>query len=144
MATTKYQVLARYFNTQTNNAVTNSESNNYERAFGFYTTDHSGEIAEIIMEGNHPQNVKNDMLFAYAGTKKVYPTDTEKFDEVNQWPYMIIDVYERVWFSPWFAVHTCGSLASALEKAKLIVNAIGIDNVKIIKLVSIDQYIKIK
>jgi hypothetical protein len=381
MATTQYQVLARYYNTHTNNAVTNDSDNAYQKTFQFYTEDASSEIAEIIMEGNNPQNVKNDMLFAYAGTKKVFPTDgsaeyatnklfmeeeivnltqenkelsnsitvctnkineadkqlnagnsssaaylenkykteydgfkadydkytslkdslidtdgnfkplsqwraahannllefswsqynsyyytpytyvyapsstsygrldittqygripstssgnltnedidawgetasgasyknaimnrinliiqslnskmtnayalyesnraakaqaaadkevetnnkiklqqlvsnntakineytvllTEKgeakFDAKHQWPYMIIDVYERVWFSPWFSVHVCGSLNSALEKAKVIVSAIGIDNVKIIKLVNLDQFIRIR
>lgn len=389
MATTQYQVLARYYNTHTNNAVTNDSDNAYQKTFQFYTEDASSEIAEIIMEGNNPQNVKNDMLFAYAGTKKVFPTDgsteyasnklymeneiveltqqnkelqnaisvstnkiadadkqlnisssnsvaylankykneydtykadydkyqglkeslqntnggfkdvsewlsatsggifelqfiyntnrvvdgqyqygwyprtyvyapsytgygtlyisthygyawsvssstissseinaygnttdgasyknaimnrinlilqainakmtnsynlyeankvkmeeysaekdketsnkiqyqqlvnqntakiTEntillqekgeaKFDAKHQWPYMIIDVYERVWFSPWFSVHVCGSLSSALEKAKVIVSAIGIDNVKIIKLVNLDQFIRIR
>ncbi len=75
MATTKYQVLARYYNTHTNNAVTNDSGNAYQKTFQFYTEDSSSQIAEIIMEGNNPQNVKNDMLFAYAGTKKVFPTD---------------------------------------------------------------------
>lgn len=383
MATTQYQVLARYYNTHTNNPITNDGENAYNKTFGFYTEDASSTITEIIMEGNNPQNVKNDMLFAYAGTKKVFPTDgsveyaaekarmeeevaeltlqnTElnnaisssttkitdatrqldvtisgtvaaleqqyhneyegyktdleaykalreslynptggirplsewidgtgviepgyyyshrdgsdycwaariyvhapaytgygtlntgitygyisaassstvtnveldafsntangaslrsaiisrlnsiinaidakmttafnlydvyrlkkeeyqniknvetvnkaqyqqiiaqntvtiadnnaalatrgeaKFDAQHKWPYMIVDVYERVWFSPWFSVHVCGSLNSALEKAKVIVSAIGIDNVKIIKLVSIDQFIKIR
>lgn len=383
MATTQYQVLARYYNTHTNNPITNDGENAYNKTFGFYTEDASSAITEIIMEGNNPQNVKNDMLFAYAGTKKVYPTDgsveyatdkarmekevadltlqntelnnaiassttkitdatkqldaatngtvafleqrhktqydtykadfdkykalreslynpaggirplsewmdttgiitpdysyirrdgadylwvsrmyvsapsytgystmntgstygyiraassstltnaeidafsdtadgvslrsavisrlnaiinaintkmTEafnlyevyrvkkeeyttikneatvnkaqyqqminqnnaiiadnnaalatrgeaKFDAKHKWPYMIVDVYERVWFSPWFSVHVCSSLSAALEKAKVIVGAIGIDNVKIIKLVSIDQFIKIR
>ena len=132
MATTKYQVLARYYNTHTNNAITNDSSNAYQKSFEFFTQDSSSEIAELIMEGNNPQNVKNDMLFAYAGTKTVFPTDKGNFDATHQWPYMIIDVYERVWFSPWFSVHVCGSLNSALEKAKVVVSAVGIDNVKII------------
>lgn len=155
MATTQYQVLARYYNRHTNNPITNKDENAYQKAFGFYTGDASSEIADIMMEGNNPQNVKTDMLFAYAGTKKVYPTDGSveaaasgdpdaKFSAEYKWPYMIVDVYERVWFSPWFSVHVCGSLKSALEKAKVVVSAVGIDNVKIIKLVSIDQFIKLR
>lgn len=154
MATTKYQVLARYYNTHTNNPITNGSENAYEKKFEFYTEDAETEITEIIMEGNNPQNVKNDMLFAYAGTKKFYPTDGSveaaksgkggKFDAKNNWPYVIMDIYERVWFSPWFSVHVTGSLNSALEKAKLLVSAIGIENVKIIKLVALDQFIKIR
>ena len=267
MSATKYQVLARYYNTHTSNPIINDGNNKYQRVFKFYTTDNSEEIANVITEGNNPQNLKNDMLFIYNGTKKVYPTDgsveyyenvkrlqkiiedatQEKtqlenrkatlntqmssinnlisakqnkitantrsinnctndpvtcsahapliaenttlaleiqqlqldlipptneindinirinelteiinnannqilnkngfYDPNNKWPYMIIDTYERVWFSPWFSVKVCGSLTDAIEKAKTLVQAIGIENIKIIKLVDIDQFVKIK
>ena len=35
MAATKYQVLARYYNTNTNNPVTNNSQNKYEKEFIF-------------------------------------------------------------------------------------------------------------
>lgn len=146
MAAVKYQVLARYYNTNTNNAITNDSTNEYEKEFIFSTVDVSDQITDKIIEGNSPENIKTDMLFSYAGTKIIYPDEDKRdyYDSTFKFPYMIIDTYERVSFSPWFVVHTCGSLESALEKAKMIVNHIGINNVKVIKIVPFDQKIKIK
>ena len=146
MAAVKYQILARYYNTNTNNAITNDSTNEYEKEFIFSTVDVSDQITDKIIEGNSPENIKTDMLFSYAGTKIIYPDEDKRdyYDSAFKFPYMIIDTYERVSFSPWFVVHTCGSLESALEKAKMIVNHIGINNVKIIKIVPFDQKIKIK
>ena len=59
-------------------------------------------------------------------------------------PYLIIDTYKRIQLSPWFVNCTCGSLESALAKAKTLVEVIGMNNVKIIKIVPFDQFIKIK
>lgn len=146
MAAVKYQILARYYNTNTNNAITNDSTNEYEKEFIFSTVDISDQITDKIIEGNSPENIKTDMLFSYAGTKIIYPDEDKQdyYDSTFKFPYMIIDTYERVSFSPWFVVHTCGSLESALEKAKMIVNHIGINNVKVIKIVPFDQKIKIK
>ena len=60
------------------------------------------------------------------------------------YPYVVCDTYERIEQSPWFILSTHGSLTSALEKAKMMVKAIGLDNVKVIKVVPTDQFIKIK
>lgn len=146
MAAVKYQILARYYNTNTNNAITNDSTNEYEKEFIFSTVDVSDQITDKIIEGNSPENIKTDMLFSYAGTKIIYPDEDKQdyYDSTFKFPYMIIDTYERVSFSPWFVVHTCGSLESALEKTKMIVNHIGINNVKVIKIVPFDQKIKIK
>ena len=35
MAAVKYQILARYYNTNTNNAITNDSANEYEKDFIF-------------------------------------------------------------------------------------------------------------
>lgn len=146
MAAVKYQVLARYYNTNTNNAITNDSTNKYEKEFIFSTVDVSEQMTDKIIQGNSPENIKTDMLFSYAGTKIIYPDEDKRdyYDSTFKFPYMIIDTYERVSFSPWFVVHTCGSLESALEKAKMIVNHIGVNNVKLIKIVPFDQKIKIK
>ena len=146
MAATKYQVLARYYNTNTNNPVTNRSQNKYEKEFIFSTKDVSDEISDKIIKGNSPENTKTDMLFSYAGTKIMYPDEDKRlyYDEEYKFPFMIVDTYERVSFSPWFVAHTCGSLESAIDKAKIIVNHIGLNNVKIIKVVPFDQKIKIK
>jgi hypothetical protein len=144
MAATKYQVMCRYFNTSTNNPITNSNDTQYEKLFGFYTIDKSEEISDFMIDGNSPANVKTDMLFSYAGTVIVYP-DTEKYVSAEfKTPFMIVDQYERVRFSPWFINYTTTSLTAAVEKAKQLVSAIGMDNVKMIKLVPFDQFIKIK
>ena len=146
MAAVKYQILARYYNTNTNNAITNDSTNKYEKEFIFSTVDVSEQMTDKIIQGNSPENIKTDMLFSYAGTKIIYPDEDKRdyYDSTFKFPYMIIDTYERVSFSPWFVVHTCGSLESALEKAKMIVNHIGVNNVKLIKIVPFDQKIKIK
>lgn len=65
------------------------------------------------------------------------------YEEVADYPYIICDTYERVEQSPWFILSTHGSLASALEKAKAVVKAVGINNVKLIKVVPTEQFIKI-
>lgn len=59
------------------------------------------------------------------------------------YPYMICDTYERIEQSPWFILSTHASLNSALEKAKAVVKSVGLDNVKVIKVVPTDQFIKI-
>ena len=59
-------------------------------------------------------------------------------------PYLIMDTYKRIQLSPWFVNCTCSSLESALTKAKSLVEVIGMSNVKIIKVVPFDQFIKIK
>ena len=143
MAATKYQVMCRYFNTSTNNPITNNSETEYDKTFGFYTVDKSDTISEYMIEGNSPENVKTDMLFAYAGTKIVHPDTPEYYSTDYKMPFMIVDQYERVMFSPWFVNYTTGSLTSAVEKAKQLVNAIGMTNVKMIKVVPFDQFIKI-
>ena len=66
------------------------------------------------------------------------------YEEQIDAPYLIIDTYKRIQLSPWFVNCTCGSLESALAKAKTLVEVIGMNNVKIIKIVPFDQFIKIK
>lgn len=66
------------------------------------------------------------------------------YEDVVESPYLIIDTYKRIQLSPWFVNCTCGSLDTALAKAKVLVDMIGIDNVKLIKYVPFDQFIKIK
>ena len=84
MAATQYQVLYRYLNEATNNAITNSANEEYVETLEFYQKDHKllfrsdkekseaeDEKQKMISEGNSPDNIKTDMLFAYAGTKKI-------------------------------------------------------------------------
>ena len=65
------------------------------------------------------------------------------YEEIGDYPYAICDTYERIEQSPWCILSTHGSLNSALEKAKAVVKSVGIDNVKLIKVVPTEQFIKI-
>ena len=143
MAATKYQVMCRYFNTSTNNPITNNSETEYKKTFAFYTTDEAETISNYMIEGNSPKDPRTDMLFAYAGTKIVEPDTKDFYNQLYGTPFMIVDQYERVMFSPWFVNYTTGSLTSALEKAQQLVKAIGMSNVKVIKTVAFDQFIKI-
>lgn len=66
------------------------------------------------------------------------------YEDANDAPYLIIDTYKRIQLSPWFVNCVTGSLETAITKAELLVDMIGIENVKIIKIVPIDQFVKIK
>lgn len=61
----------------------------------------------------------------------------------NAYPYVLKDRMERVPLSPWFVHSTHGSLASAMTKARALANLIGHSNIKIGKVVPLDQYIEI-
>ncbi len=66
------------------------------------------------------------------------------YEEVATGAYAIKDRYERIESSPWVINSTTDSLESALIKAEQLVEAIGLENVKVIKLVPLDQFVKIK
>lgn len=71
----------------------------------------------------------------------VYPGH---YEDSNEAPYLIIDTYKRIQLSPWFVNSTYSSLESALTRVKKLVEMIGMDNVKLIKVVPFDQLVKIK
>ena len=163
MAATKYQVMFRYINPATNVAITNDMSSEYVEAFDIHTDRHkimAGSQQEIIeaeeerdnmiMDGNNASNPKYNMIFAYAGTKK-YPhkkwtngKHVEMSGVPNGYPYVVKDFYVRIPMSPWFLSSCYGSLDSAIEKCKKLVDMVGMENVKLIKLVPFDQRIKIR
>jgi hypothetical protein len=64
--------------------------------------------------------------------------------ETIEAPYLIKDTYKRIKLSPWFVNYTCGSLEAAIDKARVLVDMLGIENVKVIKTVPFDQFVKIK
>lgn len=162
MAATKYQIFYRYINPNTGNPITNDSTIDYEEVFKFYTDDHrltlgtETEILEeeqerdqMIIDGNSSDNDKNDMFFVYAGTKKIYH---EKYLGNGKWktmvgigvgyPYVIKDVYAKVPFnSPWIQGPIYGSLQAALEKCRVIASSIGIENIKLVKIVPYNQKI---
>lgn len=80
---------------------------------------------------------------------KIQPSQVETyeipahFEEQADYPYAICDTYERIEQSPWFVLSTHESLTSALEKVKAVVKAVGIENVKLVKVVPTDQFVKV-
>ena len=65
------------------------------------------------------------------------------YEDTTEYPYLIIDTYKSIPMSPWFVHATYGSLEAALTKAKSLVEMLGIENIKLIKIVPFDQFIKI-
>lgn len=59
-------------------------------------------------------------------------------------PYYIKDTYKKIQLSPWMVHSIHKSLESGLEAAKTLVAMLGINNVKLIKYVPMDQFIKVK
>lgn len=59
------------------------------------------------------------------------------------YPYVIRDTYKRIEQSPWFLLSTHASLNSAIEKAKTIVSTLGLENIKIIKVVPTEQFVRV-
>lgn len=121
-----------------------------------YDTYYNGPVA---IEGNAMQNYNGysgSRVYAQPNNSNLYGSVTVTqaqiettqipghYDDAQEAPYLIIDTYKRIQLSPWFVNCTCGSLESALTKARTLVDMLGIENVKLIKLVPFDQFIKIK
>lgn len=140
MAATKYQVLYRYINETINKVITNLEVENVDVIFKYYNTAESAEIDEQINEMTAESllatNPKYNTFFAYVGTKNT--------KEQGNYPRVIHDVYVQIPMSPWFVNATYGSLDAALTRAQTLVNMIGIENVKLIKVVPYGQFIDIE
>jgi hypothetical protein len=62
----------------------------------------------------------------------------------SETPYSIHDIYEKVAQEPWFPYSTEHSLEKALEKSRTLIEKIGLENVKLIKVVPTDQFLNIK
>jgi hypothetical protein len=61
----------------------------------------------------------------------------------KQIPYVYYDRMKRIQVDPWFLFSTHSSLNSAMIKAKELVNILGKENVKIGKVVPLEQYVEI-
>lgn len=161
MAATRYMVMFRYVNPTTNKILTNDMSNEYKEDFYLIHDGHpyrngdstwENKINNLLIQGNDGDNVKYDMLFAYAGAEKVpkytsYPANGNPSGPVSGvpggYPYVVKDKFVRITQTPWFQDAIYGSLEMALEKCKTLANMIGLDNVKLIKIVPFDLKIKI-
>lgn len=161
MAATRYLVMFRHINPITNRPITNDMSNEYKEDFYLIHDGHpyrngdaawESKINALLVDGNDANNVKFDMLFAYGGAEKVprysnYPATGNPSGPIsgvpNGYPYVIRDTFVRITQTPWFADSTYGSLEKALEKCKTLANMVGLDNIKLIKIVPFDLKIKI-
>ena len=159
MAATKYEVLCRYYNVDMKMPITNiinetwvscfdtvpikSEKVYSIETFKFYTGKSSSsteerEIQDLLIYGNNASNPKFNMFFMYKARDFKYSSTS-----TSSYPYVLMDRMERVPLSPWFVHSTHASLSSAITKTRALANLIGHENIKIGKIVPLDQYIEI-
>lgn len=162
MATTKYEILWRYYNVDMKMPITNiinetwvscfdadkiskipaKDMDKYSvETFEYYTkTDAVQErkIQDLLIYGNNSFNPKFNMFFVYKARDIKYSKEG-----TTAFPYMLIDQMERIPLSPWFVHSTHSSLNVALTKARAIAKYVGHENIKIGKVIPLDQYIDI-
>lgn len=132
--------------------VTASKTNGFYYG-GSYITLYTGPVA---IEGNNITKYQNTTYYGQINNSNLYGSVTIKssqiqtievpghYEETTEYPYVIKDTYKRIQMSPWFVHATYSSLEAALERAKILVDMIGLDNVKLIKVVPFDQFVKIQ
>lgn len=155
MAATQYQLLCRYYNMDMKMPITNLNNKTWvscfdtvtdsdtsvQETFKFALSNSAEEektIQDLLISGNNSANPKFDMFFMYKSRDFIYSTVG-----TNSYPYILMDKMDRVVLSPWFIHSTHGSLQSVMTKAKELVNLIGQDNVKIGKVIPLDQYVEL-
>lgn len=154
MAATQYMIMYRLFNEDINQPITNDPSLTYEPVCEFYTQHHKlysgSEVQkdeayqaqqELLL--NAMSSDATNMFFAFDGTKKFKHVGVDGSEHLED-PYMVKDTYKRINGSPWLTHCVCSSLDAALIKAKTLCGMIGMENVKVIKVVAYDQSLKIK
>lgn len=118
-----------------------------------YTTIYTGPVA---IGGNAMRTITyNETGYGQTSNNNLYSKVTViqsqvqtinipgHYEDTTEDPYLVIDTYKAIPMSPWFVHATYGSLEAALEKAKVLVDMLGIENIKLIKIVPFDQFIKI-
>ena len=93
-------------------------------------------IASLIVTNGIKDPSSNKNITRYAIPAHYEPT--------GQAPYIIKDNYRKIPLSPWILHSIHNSLESGLNRAKELVSMVGINNVKLIKTVPFNQFIKIK
>lgn len=116
-------------------------------------------VGPVAIEGNNMRSYsgyKGASVYGQPDNRNLYGSVTVRQDQVTTTtipghyeeaidaPYLIKDTYKRIKLSPWFVNYTCGSLEAALGKARVLVDMLGIENVKLIKVVPFDQFVRIK
>lgn len=155
MAATKYEVLCRYYNVDMKMPITNIINETWVSCFdevptkGIYSVEtfefcdmanpiQERKMQDLLIYGNNSSNPKFNMFFMYKARDFMYLNK-----DTNDFPYVLMDRMERVPLSPWFVHSTHASLNSAMTKARVLANLIGHSNIKIGKVVLLDQYIEI-
>lgn len=158
MAATKYEVLCRYYNLDMKMPITNivnqTWASSFDEAPANATKDNYSvetfkfclnqdatqekEIQDLLIYGNNYDNPKFNMFFVYRSREFKYSQGGS-----NSYPYILKDRMERMVLSPWFVHSVHGSLQSAMAKAKALASHIGHENIKIGKIIPLDQYIEI-
>lgn len=154
MAATQYMILYRLFNEDINQPITNDPSLTYNPVCEFYTQCHKlyngsekqkdeayQEQQEMLL--NAMNSSATNMFFVFDGAKKIRHKGVNG-EEHTEDAYLIKDTYKRINGSPWLTHCVCASLEAALTKAKTLCSMIGIENVKLIKVVAYDQYLVVK
>lgn len=107
----------------------------------------SNKVQHSFIGGSAFGQLNNNNLYSKV---TVSPSQVETtqipghYEDVIDAPYLIKDTYKRIQLSPWFVNYTCGSLEAAISKARTLVDMLGMENVKVIKVVPFDQFIRIK
>lgn len=154
MAATRYMVMVRYIHPKSNRPIMNDTTIEFKKnengayfvkSSSAYNTGKSYLATNWVNERlDVEKNTMYDHLYIFDSTKK--PLDLS-FDAgvgpAGEYPYIVMDWYERVAMEPWFPMSIFGSLNMALEKCKDLADKIGLSNVKLIKMVPIGQKIKI-
>lgn len=155
MAATKYEVLCRYYNVDMKMPITNIVNETWISCFdtvpekGSYSVEtfefckssnptQERKIQDLLIYGNNSINPKFNMFFMYKSRDFMYSDKN-----TNAFPYVLKDRMEKVPLSPWFIHSTHASLNSAMTKARALANIIGHSNIKIGKVIPLDQYIEI-
>lgn len=149
MAATRYVLMSRYYNSTTNVCATNKSEVEWVSVSGTPKTenfikeiievkesgklDQEPELQRVIIDGNRRNNPKFDMIFCYSGVDMIR----------DEMPNLICDTFSRIGGDPWFTNSYHGSLASVLNKARDMVDVIGISNVVIGKELDLSQYIEV-
>lgn len=99
------------------------------------------KLYELIVEQTRATNEKYDMIFLYDGIGTI--RGEKGPEDYDNEPIVLYDKMKRIKSDPWFLYSTHASLNSAMTKARELANILGVDGIKIGKVVPLEQYIEI-
>ena len=99
-------------------------------------------LDELSVAMNDGRLVCTQAVYLLQHVKKY--TIPAHYEDVIDYPYCIYDAYEKIQQEPWFEYRICDSLTDAITSVEKLVEKIGLENVKLVKLVPTGQFIKIK